>query len=89
MVSAGAINIFSRSIENFNIINDRYLGDGDSSSYKEVIDSQPFKSYNITPEKLECVGHAQKRMGSRLRSIIQSYKSTKTPIHGKLLRYLQ
>ena len=54
-----------------------------SSSYKEVIDSQPYMSYNITPEKLECVGHAQKRMGSRLRSIVQSYKSTKIPIHGR------
>ena len=37
----------------------------------------------MKPEKLECIGHAQKRMGTRLRNIVKSYKGTKTPLHGK------
>ena len=64
MESAGAINIFNRSVEKNSIIYDEYLGDGDSSSFKEVIESVPYKAYNVVPEKLECIGHAQKRMGT-------------------------
>ena len=60
MESAGAINIFNRSVEKNSIIYHEYLGDGDSSSFKEVIESEPYKAYNIVPVKLECIGHAQK-----------------------------
>ena len=60
--SAGAINIFNRSVEKNSIIY-KYLGDGDSSSFKEVIEFVPYRAYNVVPERLECIGHAQKRMG--------------------------
>jgi len=35
-----------------------YLGDGDTSSYNDVVKKH---------QKLECVGHIQKRIGTRLR----------------------
>ena len=82
MESAGAINIFNRSVEKNSIIYE-YLGDGDSFSFKEVIESEPYKAYNIMPEKLGCIGHAQKRMGTRFCNIVKSHKGTNKTIHGR------
>ena len=67
MESAGAVKIFNRSIEKNNLIYNEYLGDGDTSSFKDVIESNPYKDLNIKITKLECIGHVQKRMGTRLR----------------------
>ena len=53
-----------------------YLGDGDSSSYKTVADLKPYGD-DCQVKKLECVGHVQKRVGSRLRKLKKSYKNTK------------
>lgn len=67
----GAITLFHRSIQKYNVRYTEYLGDGDSAAYKSVVDSKPYEDCDIT--KLECIGHIQKRMGSRLRKL----KSTK------------
>lgn len=32
---------------------------------------------------MECVGHVQKRLGTRLRNLVKSHKGTKTPLSGK------
>ena len=67
MEAAGAIEMFRSSIEKKNnLIHHEYLGDGDTSSFKAVVDSKPYEKYNITPTKLECVGHLKKRFGTRL-----------------------
>ena len=60
MESAGAVEMFCRSIET----NDysEYL-DGDSSSYKDVVAAKPYECYGIEPIKCECIGHVQKRLG--------------------------
>ena len=76
MEGAGAVEIFHRSVEKNNLIYYQYLGDGDTSSYKEVVDSNPYIEYDVTPVKLECVGHVQKRLGTRLRNIVKQYKGT-------------
>ena len=44
------------------------LGDADSSSFNYVVASDPYAEYDIKPEKLECIGHIQKRIGTRLRN---------------------
>ena len=82
MESTGAVEIFMRSVENRKLIYDEYLGDGDTSSFNDVVSSEPYSAYEVTPEKLECIGHVQKRLGTRLRNIVKSYKGTKTPISG-------
>ena len=41
MEAAGAIDIFNRSIDKNNLICHEYLGDGDTSSFKEVVDANP------------------------------------------------
>ena len=74
MESAGAINIFNRSVEKNSIMYHECLGVGNSSSFKEVIEFEPYKAYNIVPEKLECIGYAQKKMGTRLHNIVKSHK---------------
>ena len=67
MEGVGALNIFQRSLESYGLIYKYYLGDGDSSSFNDVVASDPYAEHNIKPEKLECVGHIQKRIGTRLR----------------------
>lgn len=50
-----------------------YLGDGDSKGFTAVLESKPYgDGFDIT--KLECVGHIQKRMGSRLRRLKRDFK---------------
>ena len=67
MESAGAIRIFKRSVQKNNLNYHEYLGDGDTSSFKAVVDAKPYETYDICPVSLECVGHVQKRVGTRLR----------------------
>lgn len=61
-----------------------YISDGDSYKYIAVRDSQP---YEKVIEKPECVGHVQKRMGTRLRDIKKNEKRKKLadglPLPGK------
>ena len=42
-----------------------YIGDGDSSSFKNVKESDPYNS-RVTVRKEECIGHVQKRLKKRL-----------------------
>ena len=56
MEAAGATEILNRSITKDNLFYHEYLGDGDTSSYKDVFDSKPYVDYSIIPEKLEFVG---------------------------------
>ncbi|XP_059162951.1 uncharacterized protein LOC131946277 [Physella acuta] len=49
-----------------------FVGDGDTNTYKKVCDSKPYGEKLI--EKLECVGHVQKRVGTRLRNLKNNTK---------------
>ena len=47
------------------------IGDGDSSSFNKVVQSKPYgETFMIN--KLECVGHIQKRLGYRLCTLRQT-----------------
>lgn len=61
----------------------QFLGDGDSKAYKCVIESEPYRDVQI--KKVECVGHVQKRMGTRLRKLKHTLRTTVLS-DGKLLR---
>ncbi|GFV43676.1 uncharacterized protein TNCV_880021 [Trichonephila clavipes] len=71
----GALRIFNRSEVLHNLRYTQYLGDGDSKAYKAVLESKPYKDVNI--EKLECVGHVEKRMGTRFRALKLKLKGKK------------
>lgn len=65
MEVAGVLDMFRSSVSQYNIRYKHYLGDGDSSAFPNVLSSQPYGPEFLI-EKLECVGHVQKRMGSCL-----------------------
>ncbi|XP_054256863.1 uncharacterized protein LOC129003739 [Macrosteles quadrilineatus] len=76
MEVAGAKSVFSRSVATRNVRYKYYLGDGDCKGFSTVVESQPYgPTFNI--EKLECVGHVQKRMGGRLRKLRRDLKGQK------------
>lgn len=70
MEVVGSANIFQRSIEKHNLRYVKYLGDGDSKSFPAVQNTYE----GIEVEKLECIGHVQKRVGSRLRNLKKANK---------------
>jgi len=76
MEKSGTIEIFSRSIEKHGLYYTSFYGDGDSKSFAAVQNIYgPDKPVN----KFECIGHYQKRVGSRLRKL----KKTKKGLGGK------
>lgn len=58
--------MFHRSEKRYGVRYVNYIGDGDSKTFKGVIESKPY-SEKVTINKKECIGHIQKRMGARLR----------------------
>lgn len=77
MEVAGVKDIFSRSLQWYNVRYINYLGDGDSKSFAAVSELKPYGN-DVTIKKQECIGHVQKRMGARLRRL-------KTTMKGKAL----
>ena len=65
MESSGAVEVWRRSIETHNLAYGTYIGDGDSSSFKNLIQSDPYKG-TVPIRKEECIGHVQKRLKKRL-----------------------
>lgn len=82
----GVMEMFRNSVDLHGIRDKYYLGVGDSSAFSTVGKAKPYgDDFNI--EKKECIGHVQKRMGSRLRQIKKTSGKTKLkdgkPIGGK------
>ena len=75
MEVTGAKRIFSRSIESYKLRYTEFLGDGDCKSHSSI--KNMYDGVEVT--KLECVGHIQKRVGSRLRQL----KKAQTNLGGK------
>lgn len=76
MEAAGMKLIFHRSQALYGVRYGKYLGDGDSSSFKSVLESEP-SGPDCKTEKLECVGRIQKRMGGLLLKIKREFKVKK------------
>lgn len=72
----GAKTMFHRSVSLYGVRYTEYLGDGDSNAYKSVSESLPYGN-DIKITKLECIGHVQKRMGTRLRTLRDKSKKQK------------
>ena len=47
------------------------------------MNAKPYEKVGITPIKLECIDHIQKRLGNRLRNLCLAHKGTKTPLPGR------
>ncbi|XP_043257881.1 uncharacterized protein LOC122400460 [Colletes gigas] len=61
--------MFLRSEEKFGVKYRNYIGDGDSKTYKAILDINPYRD-DFPVSKSEFVGHVEKRMSTRLRNII-------------------
>ena len=70
MEAVGAKRIFERSVAKNNLRYVEFYGDGDSKSFSTI--------ENVYPEKKvikrECIGHVQKRVGTRLRKLKKNVK---------------
>ena len=64
MESSGDIDVW-RSIATHNLAYGTYIGDGDSSSFKNLLQSDPYDG-QVPIRKEECIGHVQKRLKKRL-----------------------
>lgn len=80
-----AIEMFERSESLYNVKYINYIGDGDSKTFKGILDVQPYE--NTTVQKKECIDHVQKRMGTRLHNLKKSKKGLdgKGKLTGKLI----
>lgn len=59
-----------------------FIGDGDSKVYSSLKDSNIYGP-SITIEKLECVNHVSKRLGTALRKLVQTCRAQKITLGGK------
>jgi len=63
--------MFDRSIDYHGVKYTRYIGDGDSATYKGLLNLNP---YDVPVEKLECYLHVKKKMGTRCRNVKKQNK---------------
>ncbi|GFT43744.1 uncharacterized protein TNCV_53751 [Trichonephila clavipes] len=80
---SGVLSIFQRSETSRKACYTQYLGDGDSKGFLTIKEAKVYGDTEV--EKLECVGHVQKRMGTRLRNILKMSKGIKLS-DGKIFR---
>ena len=81
MEMEGAVIIFRRSIQLQGFRYSQMLGDGDAKTYARVCEDDPYDGRPT--EKLECVNHVTKRIGTALRNLVQNKKAQGQPIGGK------
>eukprot|EP00795_Rhopilema_esculentum_P007254 gene7254-12939_t len=72
MEPEGARRIFARSVQKHGICYTKFYGDGDSKGFHAV--ERIYEETGKPVEKLECIGHVQKRMGTALRKLKKETK---------------
>ena len=65
METSAALEIWKRSIPKHKLVYGTYIGDGDSSSFRNLTKSDPYNG-EVVVRKEECLGHAQKRVKKHL-----------------------
>ncbi|XP_014670060.1 PREDICTED: uncharacterized protein LOC106811052 [Priapulus caudatus] len=76
MEAQGAKILWERSVEKYGLRYTTFVGDGDSSAFTMIEKCIPYRAL-CTVHKEECIGHIQKRMGSRLRKLVTDNKGEK------------
>lgn len=61
----GVIGMFKRSEEKYNVKYANYIGDGDTKTFRTLINASPYGN-EFEVKKLECVLHVKKKMFKRL-----------------------
>lgn len=73
--------MFCRS-ESLGVKYHTYIGDGDTKTFKALLECNPYS--DLAVHKKECIGHVQKRMGTRLRAAKKKNKGIGGKGAGKL-----
>lgn len=76
MEVCGAVEVFSRSQQMYGVRYLEYLGDGDSKGFTAVNEKKIYGE-QVEISKLECIGHVEKRMGTRLLNMKSQKKELK------------
>ena len=76
MESDGIIEMYRRSINNYCIRYNPFIGDGDSSAYSTIDRERPYDA-TVFVRIEECVNHVTKRMETNLRRMVKEYKGKK------------
>ena len=76
METVGALRIFERSLATRGLKYKDMVGDGDSTTCNTIVENKPYGEKCI-PNKLECIGHVQEKVGSRLRKLKSANKGLK------------
>lgn len=58
--------MFQRSMDLYGVKYVNYIGDGDSKTFKSIMDKGPYENFVVL--KKERIDHVQKRMGTSLRN---------------------
>ncbi|KYN26922.1 hypothetical protein ALC57_03697 [Trachymyrmex cornetzi] len=78
------VQMFKRST-NHGVKYRNYIGDGDCKTYGGVLSAQPYGE-EFTINKKECIGHVQKRMGTRLRTLVKTSAVDTETKDGKIVK---
>ncbi|GFT80591.1 uncharacterized protein TNCV_5122941 [Trichonephila clavipes] len=84
MEVCGMQKMFSRSEQKHGLKYQRFIGDGDSKTFSSIAETNPYRD-SVPIEKIECVGHVQKRMGSRLRKLKALWGKRSFPMGKQLV----
>lgn len=76
MDTVGALRIFERSLATRGLKYKDMVGDSDSATCNTIVENKPYGE-NCIPNKLECIGHVQQKVGSRLRKLKSANKELK------------
>ncbi|GFU92339.1 uncharacterized protein TNCV_594641 [Trichonephila clavipes] len=60
----GMLRIFNRSEKLYKLKCSNYIGDGDTKTFNALCENKPYGNDHLI-QKIECVGHVQKRMGGK------------------------
>ena len=63
MEAIGVLECFQSSVKDCKLRYTQLIGDGDSKTYPSILAADPYPGISV--EKLECIGHIQKRIGLR------------------------
>ncbi|GFT38689.1 uncharacterized protein TNCV_3623471 [Trichonephila clavipes] len=72
----GMLRIFNRSEKLHNLKYLNYIEDGDTKTFNALSENKPYGDDHLI-QKIECVGHVQKRMSTRLRKLKLVYSKKK------------
>ena len=70
MEASGVLQCFQRSTNDRKLRYTMYIGDEYTKAYSDIVEADPYTGFPA--KKSECIGHIQKRVGTRLRHLIKN-----------------